>query len=292
MSIKIAVLGASGQLGQEYQAMSHLYPWAEFIFFNRQELDVTQSSDFLKLKAITDLRYVINCAAYTAVDKAESEIEPATIANRDACQYLVDVLSDTNVRLIHFSTDYVYNHFDGFPLSEQQAVSPVNTYAETKYQGEKILRESKLPSMIIRTSWVISPYGHNFVKTMMRLGAEKEQLHVVGDQYGAPTYTADLVEATMLIISKTEDHPYLVSHWHDTYNYANEGVISWHTLATYIMALSGSKCIVHKISTSDYPTPARRPHWSVLSKHKLKTIYGIHVPHWHDALRRCMAKLR
>jgi dTDP-4-dehydrorhamnose reductase len=293
--IKICILGAGGQLGQEFQYQANKYGWAEITFYDRNAIDITNRNDINQMIQRIDPEFIINCAAYTAVDKAERDVDKCMAINTDACRVLATAIQDTNIKLLHFSTDYVYNQFEGFPLLESDQNNPPNVYGKSKLAGELVLRNADANAMIIRTSWVVSPFGHNFVKTMIKLGKEKSEISVVNDQYGAPTYTLDLVDATMKIISSCVNDPEKALLWKDTYNFANEGVITWFDMATYIMFATNSSCLVNPIETHNYPTPATRPLWSVMSKHKLKKCYGIQIPHWrtalHDCIERCKLEL-
>jgi dTDP-4-dehydrorhamnose reductase len=232
--------------------------------------------------------FIINCAAYTAVDKAESEKDICYHINEKGCKAIVDAIGELSIKVLHFSTDYVYGVYNGHALRESDNTLPPNVYAASKLAGEQILRNSNVSSMIIRTSWVVSPFGHNFVKTMLRLGKEKEHLTVVNDQYGSPTFTFDMVRDTMHIIHELISDSSNSDKWNETYNYSNEGIVTWCDIARAIMSISGSNCKVDPISTSQYPTPAKRPNWSVMSKRKITINFGIKPPHWYDALKRCI----
>jgi dTDP-4-dehydrorhamnose reductase len=286
------VLGANGQLGQSYQYLSKEFTWAEFYFFDRNSVDVSHVQSIKVAIDKVKPHFIINCAAYTAVDKAENDENACYKGNTESCKALVEAMHrKEDIRLMHFSTDYVYGQFDGFSLHENISPNPVNIYAKSKWEGEKILRNSTVSTMIIRTSWVISPFGNNFVKTMVKLGSERESLNVVNDQYGAPTFTFDLVRDTMQIIEKSFTKRVKDEYWNDTYNYANEGIVTWYDIAKQIMLIKGLPCHVLPIPSNHYPTPAKRPHWSVLSKKKLADHYNVKPPHWYDALLRCIRAL-
>lgn len=290
--IKILVLGANGQLGQEFRYLSSENKDIDFVFFGRDEVDICSEGDVHRIIDENKPNYVINCAAYTAVDKAETEVDQCFSINRDACATITNVLKGKDIKLIHFSSDYVYNSYTGFPIKEDDNKNPQSVYATSKLEGENIIRASEVPTLIIRTSWVVSSFGHNFVKTMKKLGAEREQLNVVNDQYGAPTYARHLAKSVIDIIIKVTENPSLEPQFNDTYNYANEGLITWYDLASQVMKLAGSSCKVSPIPTSAYPTPASRPLWSVMSKQKIKHNFGIEIPHWYTAVKECMQEMK
>ncbi len=287
-SINIAILGANGQLGQEFKWMAPQYRDIHFEFYSKNQLDILDANAINNALSPGAFDYVINCAAYTKVDAAEQESALCFAVNTEACHSIVDALKGTKTRLIHFSSDYVYHTYNGFPLKENDITQPQGIYAQSKLQGEQILRASGMPVLILRTSWVISSFGHNFVKTMMRLGKEKSSINVVNDQYGTPTYARDLAEKVLDIIQKIESKQIDESAFNDTYNYASEGIITWYDLASQIMTEKGLNCTVQPISSSSFPTLAKRPYWSVMSKHKITRTFGIKVPHWYTVLKGCL----
>lgn len=290
--IKILVLGANGQLGQEFRYLASENKDIDFVFFGRDEVDICSEDDVLRIIDENKPNFVINCAAYTAVDKAEAEVDQCFSINRDACATITNVLNGKDIKLVHFSSDYVYNSYTGFPIKEDDNKNPQSVYATSKLEGENIIRASEVPALIIRTSWVVSSFGHNFVKTMKKLGAEREQLNVVNDQYGAPTYARHLAKSVIDIIMKVTENPSLEPHFNNTYNYANEGLITWYDLASQVMKLAELSCKVSPIPTSAYPTPASRPLWSVMSKQKIKHNFGIEIPHWYTAVKECMQEMK
>lgn len=290
--IKIIVLGANGQLGQEFRYLASENKDIDFVFFGRDEVDICSEDDVLRIIDENKPNFVINCAAYTAVDKAEAEVDQCFSINRDACATITNVLNGKDIKLVHFSSDYVYNSYTGFPIKEDDNKNPQSVYATSKLEGENIIRASEVPALIIRTSWVVSSFGHNFVKTMKKLGAEREQLNVVNDQYGAPTYARHLAKSVIDIIMKVTENPSLEPHFNNTYNYANEGLITWYDLASQVMKLAELSCKVSPIPTSAYPTPASRPLWSVMSKQKIKHNFGIEIPHWYTAVKECMQEMK
>ena len=282
---KIIVTGASGQLGSELKQLSSRLNNAHFIYTDYQELDITDSTSLNSF--INDHKpiFVINCAAYTAVDKAETEPDKAELLNATAVKNLADACSKNNSYFIHISTDYVFDGLAHIPYKEDDSTSPTSIYGKTKVQGEQYALAYK-QSIIIRTAWLYSSFGNNFVKTMFRLGSERNELGVVFDQVGTPTYAADLAEAIIQIIEKVIANP--ASFQGGVYHYSNEGVCSWYDFAKKIMQIGNRTCNVYPIETKDYPTPAKRPYYSVLNKKKVKDIYHIHIPHWEDSLVRCM----
>ncbi len=237
------------------------------------------------------LRWVINCAAYTAVDKAEIESRKARKINVFGTKYLAEACAELGIPLIHFSTDYVYHNRQNTPFLETDPVSPKGVYARTKLAGERAALRAQPLSMIIRTSWVYSNFGQNFVKTMLRLGSERATLKVVADQIGSPTYAPGLAEAVLSIIQKVESGEVPKESIAGIWHYSNEGVASWYDFAAAIFEIENILCQVRPIATKDYPTPAKRPPFSVLDKSKIKAAFGLEIPHWRESLRRCLALL-
>ena len=285
MQKKILVTGANGQLGMELQQLSSSYPHFEFIFTTREELPLDDFDDINTFIANHQPHYFINCAAYTAVDKAESEKALAYKINAEAPAIIATACRKNAVRFIHISTDYVFNGMGKTPYKEDDATDPVNLYGDSKLEGEKKVMLVNPESIIIRTAWVYSEFGKNFVKTMLRLMADKEQINVVSDQAGTPTYAADLAEAILYIISSQQ--------WKaGIYHFSNEGNITWYDFAVAIKELSGSSCKVLPITTSQYPTPAKRPFYSVLDKTKIQQTFGISVKDWKASLAICIERLK
>ena len=281
----ILVTGSNGQVGSELQELSVLFPQYRFRFFSRTELAIDDGTAISDIFVTVKPDYVINCAAYTAVDKAESEKEQAIAINATAAGLLAKACRQAGAKFIHISTDYVFNGESETPLKEDAPVLPVNFYGESKWKGEQEAIRENAESIIIRTSWVYSCYGKNFVKTMLRLMGEKEQVSVVADQYGSPTYAADLAEAIMLIISSGKWLPGI-------YHFSNEGVINWAQLAEEIRQQINSACTVQFITTEQYPTPAKRPRFSVMDKHKIVAAYNISLRPWQQSLQKCLRKLQ
>ena len=281
----ILVTGANGQLGMEFRALEKSYPGYHFLFATREELPVNDEDAINAFFVKNVISHCINCAAYTAVDKAETEPEEAFKINAEAVKKLAEACQSHEALFIHISTDYVFNGEGSSPYSETDPTSPVSVYGSSKLKGEALAREYCEETIIIRTSWVYSRYGKNFVKTMMRLMAEKDSIGVVSDQFGAPTYAADLAEAILQIINRFEKPASGI------YHYSNLGLISWFDFARAIKEISKSNCIVNPIETAAYPTPARRPHYSVLDTTKLRKTFGINIPEWKESLEKCMALL-
>ncbi|RXK62459.1 dTDP-4-dehydrorhamnose reductase [Lacibacter luteus] len=281
----ILVTGSNGQVGKELQQLATAYPQFRFVFASREDMKLHHFGLVENFFAATKPEYCINCAAYTAVDKAESEQEMAILVNGEAVGNLAAVCKKYNTKLIHISTDYVFDGESETPYKEEDATGPINTYGRSKLLGEQLCMKEDEDAIIIRTAWVYSSYGHNFVKTMMRLMNERNELNVVADQIGSPTYAADLAKAMLDIISSGK--------WESgIYHYSNEGKISWFEFAEAIKKITGSKAIVHPIETSQYPTPAKRPHYSLLNKSKIKSVYSIAVPEWKQSLADCIALLQ
>ena len=282
----ILVTGANGQLGSEMRVVAAAYPGYNFLFVTRQELAIDDIEATARYFNANKINYCVNCAAYTAVDKAEAEHENALLINATAVGNLAELCKTHNAMFIHVSTDYVFDGTATSPYTETHPVAPVNMYGATKLKGEELAQQNNPASIIIRTSWVYSSFGNNFVKTMLRLMKEKEQLNVVSDQQGCPTYAADLAAAIMQIIQSQN-----VTQQPGIYNYSNTGVISWYQFADAIKELSGSKCIVNPIPTTQFPTPAKRPAYSVMDTTKIQQTFEVAIPFWKDSLEKCLALL-
>ena len=288
--MNILVTGSDGQLGKEIKDLAANYASFSFFFMDLPALDICNSSQldvFLKDK---NINMVINCAAYTAVDKAEQDADIAEKVNAIGVLNLVNALVKVNGKLIHISTDYVFdgNHF--LPYKESDPVSPIGVYGETKRAGELAVLNSDIDSIVIRTSWLYSSYRNNFVKTMLHLGSEKENLEVIFDQVGTPTYARDLARTCLEILTGVNSAE--ISKNGNLYHYSNEGVASWYDFAITIMELGGVNCKVKPIQTKDYPTLAKRPQYSVLNKSKIKTDFKIEIPYWRDSLKECIEKIK
>ncbi len=281
----ILITGSNGQLGKELQQLADIYPQFHFVFASRDDLKLEQYDLVEKFLTASKPQYCINCAAFTAVDKAESEQDMAMLVNGEAVGNLAAVCKTVHTKLIHISTDYVFNGESETPYKEDDATNPINAYGASKLMGEQLCMKENEDAIIIRTSWVYSSFGHNFVKTMMRLMSERNELNVVSDQVGSPTYAADLAKVILEIIASGK--------WErGIYHYSNEGKISWYEFALAIKELNASKAIIHPILTAQYPTPAMRPKFSLLNKDKIKTAFQVQVPDWEDSLKKCVVKLQ
>ena len=279
--MNILITGCNGQLGNELQLLEKNY--SEHTFFNTDvhELDITNAEAIDKFVSSNNIDIIINCAAYTAVDKAESNKELCQVLNADAPAYLAKAISKRNGWMIQVSTDYVFDGTKNTPYVETDSPCPNSVYGSTKLDGEKAVEQACKNTMIIRTAWLYSSFGNNFVKTMMRLGKEKDELNVIFDQIGTPTYARDLAIAIMTAVEK--------GNVPGIYHFSNEGVISWYDFTKAIHRLSGiTSCHVRPIHTEEYPTAATRPHYSVLDKTKIKKTYGIEIPYWEDSLAECI----
>ena len=284
--MEIAVFGANGQLGRTIRDMADNYPQHQFFFTDIDTLDITQYNEIADFVCNNYPKVFINCAAYTAVDSAEKDKKIAKEVNADAVGNLARIAAEHNIFLVHISTDYIYDGTQYKPYKETGNVHPLSMYAKTKWKGEVAVTKSLCRSVIIRTSWLYSEYGMNFVKTMLRLGREQELINVVFDQIGTPTYARDLAKTIMLIISQREK--ILTT---ETFHYSNEGVASWYDFAVEIMQLGKRACKVLPINTLPNQTPAKRPMYAVLDKQKIKQTFNIEIPHWKEGLRRCIANL-
>lgn len=282
--MNILVTGANGQLGMEFRDISHLFPAYKFHFVSREQLSIGKYESVAAYFDRHQFDYCINCAAYTAVDKAESDVEDANNINGTAVGNLASVCKAHQTKLIHFSTDYVFNGNGKVPYSETDPVNPVNAYGRSKLLGEQMAISNHSDVMIIRTSWVYSIHGKNFVKTMMRLMQDKESINVVNDQVGSPTYAADLAQAVMKIIADNSFQPGI-------YHYCNSGIISWFQFANKIAILNQYACKVNPIATVDYPTPAKRPSYSALNTDKFQNTFNIPIPVWDISLQNCLKKI-
>lgn len=279
--MNILITGANGQLGNEMRVLSASHPEHTYFFTDIAELDITDKAAVSDFVAANAIELIVNCAAYTNVDKAEEDEATAMKINADA----VAILGAQGVKVIHVSTDYVFSGDEHVPCKESDPVAPRTAYGRTKYEGEKRLLAVCPEAVILRTAWLYSEYGNNFVKTMIRLGNEKEKLGVVFDQIGTPTYAADLAAAIFTVIETPCWHPGI-------YHFTNEGVCSWFDFTIAIHELAGIKnCHVSPILSEEYQYKTPRPHYSVLDKSKFKKTFNASIPHWMDGLRRCIKKL-
>jgi len=280
---KILVTGSNGQLGSELKVLSEYRPEFSFLFTDYQELDITDPSAIHHILKSFNPEWVINCAAYTAVDKAEQEPEKARLLNAIAPGYLAEACTKQNVRMIHISTDYVFDGKNFKPYKEDHLKDPAGIYAKTKSEGEDFVIGKCPSAIIIRTSWLYSAYGLNFVKTIRRAGKERGELKVVADQIGSPTWANDLAQA-MLTLIKLNAEPGIL-------HFSNNGVCSWYDFANAIVELSDIECKVNPTDTAGYPLPSPRPYYSVFDKTKFSDITGQTIPYWRDSLKKCIALL-
>ncbi len=281
--LTILVTGANGQMGNEFQVLVPNFPDYNFLFVAKEDLNIADASTLEKYFSEHSIDFCINCAAYTAVDRAESDEANAFLINATAVATLATFCKKNNTQLIHISTDYVFDGTANQPYKETDKTSPVSVYGKTKLQGEDWAIQNAPSTIIIRTAWLYSSYKNNFVKTMLRLMKEKESINVICDQFGCPTYAADLAAAIMQIITSNQSK----SH-SGIYHYSNAGITNWYKFAVAIKELTSSNCVVNPIPTSQYPTPAKRPGYSVLDTTKIKETFGLAIPAWEDGLKRCL----
>lgn len=285
----ILVTGAYGQLGNEVRILSANYPEYNFLFTDVDSLDITDKNELIDFVTGNDIRYIINCAAYTAVDKAEDDAELCEKINATAVKNLGLAAAEAGAGIIHVSTDYVFDGTSCRPYTEDMPTKPCSVYGKTKLKGEKNLLKACPNAIIIRTAWLYSPFGNNFVKTMIKLGSERETLNVIFDQVGTPTYALDLADAILKAMDQTIDTDHEKG---GVYHFSNEGVCSWYDFTIKIHEIAGIKtCKVNPIETKDYPTKAARPHYSVLNKSKIKQTFNISIPHWEESLKNCIKEL-
>ena len=274
--------GAGGQLGQCFQAVATRFPQHQLISATREEADLNRPETLEKIYAATPFEGILNCAAYTQVDKAETEKDKATAINEEGVANLIDFAKPRQLKIIHFSTDFVFDGHQKLPYKETDTPHPLNSYGQSKLKGEQLLIQAKLPSVIIRTSWLFSPYGSNFVKSILLKAKRGEELKVVSDQYGTPTSGLDLAQAVLSIL----DHPALFEA--PIYHIAQGPPTSWYGFAQQIVALSGNKATLRPILSEEYPTAARRPNYSVLDTQRIQKNVYLSLRNWEDALADCL----
>lgn len=283
---KILVTGSKGQLGSELQDLERIYPAYSFVFTDLEELDITNHKAVEQFINENKITVIINCAAYTAVDKAEEDQELADKINHLAVENFAEIAKDNAISLIHVSTDYVFDGTAHQPYKETDTPNPQGIYGKTKLDGELAMqRINPANSIIIRTSWVYSSYGNNFVKTMLRLAKERDEIGVVYDQIGSPTYAGDLAKAILDIL------PQISNEGVELYHYANEGICSWYDFAMAIFEMEGLTIKVKPLESYQFPLPAKRPFYSVLNKSEIKDVYQIEIPNWKEALEKCLMQL-
>lgn len=282
--MNILLTGCNGQLGNEIQLLEHMNPQHQYLNTDIEELDITDAQAIDRFIQENQIDGIINCAAYTAVDKAEENVELCTLLNATAPGYLAQAIEKRNGFFIQISTDYVFDGTHHTPYTPEDPTCPNSVYGKTKLAGEQAAISACKRTMIIRTAWLYSTFGNNFVKTMLRLGREKTELGVIFDQIGSPTYARDLAVAIIEAIRQGVIP--------GIYHFSNEGVISWYDFTKAIHRIAGiTTCHVRPLHTSEYPTPAARPLYSVLDKTKFKETYGIEIPYWEDSLKECISKL-
>ena len=282
--MNILITDCNGQLGNEMQLLEKVNPQHQYFNTDVAQLDITNPKAIEEFVNNNAIDIIVNCAAFTAVDKAESSQELCHLLNAKAPEYLAAAVAKRGGYLVQVSTDYVFDGTNHTPYTEDEATCPNSVYGSTKLEGEKLAMAACANTMIIRTAWLYSTFGNNFVKTMIRLGQEKPELGVIFDQIGTPTYAGDLAAAIMAAIN----HGIVPGIYH----FSNEGVISWYDFTKAIHRIAGiTSCHVKPLHTTEYPTPAARPHYSVLDKTKIKQTYGIEIPYWEESLEKCIAKL-
>ena len=285
----ILVTGSNGQLGSELREITNQYKDWNFIFTDVEELDITSKNELNTFINSHSIDFIINCAAYTNVDGAEENKNNAHLLNAMAVKNIAQISLDNSIVPIHISTDYVFSGDNCKPYRENNPVKPLGAYGKTKWEGEEFLRKICPNHIIIRTSWLYSPFGKNFLKTMLNLGKEKTELGVVVDQIGTPTYAKDLAKAILKIIEQLQSADIFSDF--GTYHYSNEGVCSWYDFATEIQKSANNNCKINAIESKDFYTLAKRPHYSVLNKSKIKHIFDLEIPHWRTRVKHCIERL-
>ena len=285
--MKVLITGSNGQLGRSIQERSLLYPEFSFDFTDVDQLDITNKSALECYLKTSKPDVIINCAAYTAVDKAEEDKNLAYLINAEGPENLAKACKKHNCSLIHISTDYVFNGISHLPYTETMETNPPSVYGQSKLAGEKAILEYSDSAIIIRTSWLYSEFGNNFLKTMLKYGSERDELRVIFDQIGTPTYAGDLAVSILKIINSNKK-----LNQSEIYHFSNEGVISWYDFAKEIMDIAKVNCIITPIESYEYPLPAPRPHYSVLNKAKIKSTFGLSIPYWRDSLKLCLERIK
>jgi dTDP-4-dehydrorhamnose reductase len=284
----VLITGCKGQLGSEIQRNSGKFQEMSFNFTDLEELDITRPGDIRSFLDNNPVKFLVNCAGYTAVDKAEDDEDMAFLLNADATGSLATISAERGMQLIHISTDYIFNGEKNHPYIEDDPVNPQTVYGKSKLQGEQALQKAST-GIIVRTSWLYSSFGNNFVKTILRLSGEREQLNVVFDQTGCPTYARDLAMAILEMIRIEIEQKN--SPRYDIYHYSNQGMCSWFEFATAIIDFAGTGCEILPVESKDYVTRAKRPRYSVMSKEKITGEYDLRIPHWKDSLKECIDEI-
>lgn len=283
--MNVLVTGASGQLGQSIKNLEKGYPDIQMLYTDVEELDITNKSDLSLYFEKNPIDYLINCAAYTAVDKAEEDTEDAFLLNATAVSNLVDCSNKYGFALIHISTDYVFSGEKSTPYMEEDTPLPGSVYGQSKLQGEKMIMDHCSKGIILRTSWLYSEYGNNFLKSMISLARERAELNIIFDQIGTPTYAGELAKAILELITVNFNDPAI-------FHLSNEGVASWFDFSNEIITLCDIKCKIRPIFTHEYPLPAKRPHYSLMSKRKFTSTFNYTIPHWKESLKLCLRNLK
>lgn len=282
----VLVTGAQGQLGRSLQVLVKEKEGFRFLFTDVDTLDICDREAVASFVQDNQVDYIMNCAAYTAVDKAEGQEALCDRINHQAVRHLAEAARLRGAKVIHISTDYVFDGTSCRPYVESDPTCPVSVYGRTKLAGEQALMEICADAVIIRTAWLYSEYGNNFVKTMLRLGAERDALRVVFDQVGSPTYATDLAKAMLVVLDAAEAGKFVPGIFH----FSNEGVCSWYDFTCKIMQLASLQTRIYPIESKEYPSVAARPPFSVLNKGKIKAVYGVEIPHWETSLKICLGK--
>ncbi len=293
MTTNILITGSNGQLGNELRNLIGMVPECNFMFTDREQLDLTDQAKMSQLFEQHRFAFCINAAAYTGVDKAETEVEKATAVNTTGVQKLAEICNQYQTILLHISTDFVFDGTKPYWYNEQDQPQPLGVYGSTKWAGEEAIRVACPQHLIIRTAWLYSSYGNNFVKTMLRLGKEKPEVRVVADQMGTPTYARDLAKVLLTIthfLYKKKEQK--LQTYFGTYHYSNEGTASWYDFTHAIFEFADLPTPLLPLHTTEYKTAAIRPHFSVLDKTKIKQIFNIAIPHWRESLKKCIAVLQ
>ncbi len=288
--MNILITGSNGQLGRELQLQAVNYPENHYIFTDIDTLDITKPKDIQQFLKGKNIDFIINCAAYTNVDQAEEDKDAANLLNAEAAEYLAQTANENNITLLHISTDYVFSGTAQKPYKETDIPEPNTAYGKSKLKGEQQIQKYCKKHIIVRTAWLYSPFGRNFLKTMLTLGQQKPELGVVADQTGTPTYAYDLADCLlkmMKIIQNNEDETF-----YGIYHFTNEGVCSWYDFATRIQALAKNNCIIKPLKSSEFKTKTPRPQYSVLNKSKIKRKFGLEIPRWSDRVEHCINRFK
>lgn len=289
MSKNILITGANGQLGSEFKSIKENYAEFNFIFVSKEALNITNESEVTTFLKANTINYLVNCAAYTAVDAAEENEKSALLVNATGAEILAKACNSTNTVLLHVSTDYVFDGKSSEAYTEEHKTLPLSVYGKSKLQGEIDIKANCAAHYIVRTSWLYSTFNANFVKSMLKLAETRNELGIVADQYGSPTYAKDLANALMVMIKKTDNKS--VKNKYGVYHYSNEHFTTWCAFAKEIMKLANTGCIINPITTEEYPLPAPRPKDSSMSKEKIKSTFKLTIPKWEDSLKICINQL-